>query len=203
MRGSCRRRSSTGDTPQCFLISVANNLHKLVIVGQQSAGKSSLLKSLTDVPFPAGDGLCTRFVTRIISKRSAPDTLDEVKVSIEPGEFEHDAGHHASGKREVFNPHVSSMTPDVFKRIFEQVRKTQSSKATAKTSRQAITWVCRLAMDEGRRERTSQVTYSVSSYTDRIELILESWTCRESSMRRQTQSAKKICEKSKPWSYGI
>lgn len=58
-----------------------------MIVGAQSAGKSSLLQSLTDIPFPAADGVCTRFETRIISRRSAPDTSDFVKVSIERGDL--------------------------------------------------------------------------------------------------------------------
>ncbi|KAH7360322.1 P-loop containing nucleoside triphosphate hydrolase protein [Rhexocercosporidium sp. MPI-PUGE-AT-0058] len=94
--------------------SVDLDLPQLVIVGQQSAGKSSLLRSLTDIPFPVGDGLCTRFATRIISRRSAPDTADEVKISIEPGDSE------LREKREPFNPHVPSITAEVFRSIFEQ-----------------------------------------------------------------------------------
>ncbi|KAG4431228.1 hypothetical protein IFR05_013287 [Cadophora sp. M221] len=94
--------------------SVDLDLPQLVIVGQQSAGKSSLLRSLTDIPFPVGDGLCTRFATRIISRRSAPDTADEVKISIEPGDLD------LKEKREPFNPHVPSITAEVFRSIFEQ-----------------------------------------------------------------------------------
>ncbi|KAH6712291.1 P-loop containing nucleoside triphosphate hydrolase protein [Leptodontidium sp. MPI-SDFR-AT-0119] len=94
--------------------SVDLDLPQLVIVGQQSAGKSSLLRSLTDIPFPVGDGLCTRFATRIISRRSAPDTADEVKISIEPGDSE------LREMGEPFNPHVPSITAEVFKSIFEQ-----------------------------------------------------------------------------------
>ncbi|KAL2066683.1 hypothetical protein VTL71DRAFT_2755 [Oculimacula yallundae] len=94
--------------------SVDLDLPQLVIVGQQSAGKSSLLRSLTDIPFPVGDTLCTRFVTRIISRRSAPGSTDEVKISIEPGDSE------LSADREPFNPHVPSITAEVFRKVFEQ-----------------------------------------------------------------------------------
>jgi GTPase SAR1 family protein len=91
-----------------------------VIVGQQSAGKSSLLKSLTDIPFPVGDGLCTRFATRIISRRSAPDTSDIVKVSIERGDSEPFDGQ-SDHQKEPFNPHVPFITAEVFSDIFKQV----------------------------------------------------------------------------------
>ncbi|OBT42407.1 hypothetical protein VE00_06005 [Pseudogymnoascus sp. WSF 3629] len=92
------------------------DLPQLVIVGGQSAGKSSLLQSLTDIPFPVGDGLCTRFATRIISRRSAPSTTDFVKVSIEKGDSEPFKGQ-ADDQREPFNPHVDSITAEVFSDI--------------------------------------------------------------------------------------
>ncbi|KAI0526190.1 vacuolar sorting protein VPS1 [Xylaria bambusicola] len=55
---------------------------QLVIVGGQSTGKSSLLRSLTDIPFPVGTGCCTRFATRIVSKRTAPGTPNQFKITI-------------------------------------------------------------------------------------------------------------------------
>ncbi|KAL8966859.1 MAG: hypothetical protein Q9183_003183 [Haloplaca sp. 2 TL-2023] len=57
-------------------------LPELVIVGDQSAGKSSLLQSLTEIPFPVADRLCTRFPTRIVSRRT-PGVDEITKVSIE------------------------------------------------------------------------------------------------------------------------
>ncbi|KAI9769296.1 MAG: hypothetical protein M1839_003773 [Geoglossum umbratile] len=56
-------------------------LPQIVIVGDQSSGKSSLLQSLTGIPFPVGDGLCTRFPTQIVSRqsRSGPE---RIKVSV-------------------------------------------------------------------------------------------------------------------------
>ncbi|OHW91879.1 vacuolar sorting protein vps1 [Colletotrichum incanum] len=55
---------------------------QLVIVGGQSTGKSSLLQSLTDIPFPVGTGCCTRFATRIVSRRTAPGSRNAVKITI-------------------------------------------------------------------------------------------------------------------------
>ena len=42
------------------------NLPQLVVSGDQSTGKSSVLEGLTGLPFPRQDGLCTRFPTEII-----------------------------------------------------------------------------------------------------------------------------------------
>ncbi|KAL8939654.1 MAG: hypothetical protein Q9216_003230 [Gyalolechia sp. 2 TL-2023] len=58
-------------------------LPELVIVGDQSTGKSSLLQSLTDIPFPVDERLCTRFPTRIVSRRT-PNEVETTKISIEP-----------------------------------------------------------------------------------------------------------------------
>ncbi|KAK4862607.1 hypothetical protein LT330_002740 [Penicillium expansum] len=48
------------------------NLPQLVVVGDQSSGKSSVLEGLTKLKFPRNSGLCTRFATQIIFRR-APD----------------------------------------------------------------------------------------------------------------------------------
>ncbi|KAH9866334.1 hypothetical protein J1614_008901 [Plenodomus biglobosus] len=42
------------------------SLPQLVVCGDQSAGKSSVLEGITGVPFPRQDGACTRFATEII-----------------------------------------------------------------------------------------------------------------------------------------
>jgi GTP-binding protein EngB required for normal cell division len=41
-------------------------LPQLVVCGDQSAGKSSVLEGITNIPFPRQEGLCTRFATEII-----------------------------------------------------------------------------------------------------------------------------------------
>ncbi|KAF3407828.1 Interferon-induced GTP-binding protein Mx2 [Talaromyces pinophilus] len=46
------------------------NLPQLVVVGDQSSGKSSVLEGLTKLAFPRDSGLCTRFATQIIFRRT-------------------------------------------------------------------------------------------------------------------------------------
>lgn len=57
-------------------------LPQLVAVGDQSSGKSSLLESLTGIPFPRGQELCTRYATQITHRR---EELPHINISIIPG----------------------------------------------------------------------------------------------------------------------
>ncbi|OJJ75529.1 hypothetical protein ASPBRDRAFT_168520 [Aspergillus brasiliensis CBS 101740] len=56
-------------------------LPQLVVVGDQSSGKSSLLASLTKIPFPRDLELCTRYATQITSRREDDCS---VEISIIP-----------------------------------------------------------------------------------------------------------------------
>jgi hypothetical protein len=58
------------------------DLPQIVVVGEQSSGKSSVLEGLTGLPFPRNFGLCTRFATQITFRRS---TDSQITVSILPG----------------------------------------------------------------------------------------------------------------------
>ncbi|KAJ6284185.1 P-loop containing nucleoside triphosphate hydrolase protein [Bipolaris maydis] len=49
-------------------------LPQLIVCGDQSSGKSSILKAITEIPFPRKENLCTRFTTKIILRRSASST---------------------------------------------------------------------------------------------------------------------------------
>ncbi|CRK09946.1 hypothetical protein BN1723_009101 [Verticillium longisporum] len=57
------------------------SLPQLVVVGDQSSGKSSVLESLTGFAFPRAAGLCTRYATQITSRRDDSESID---VSIIP-----------------------------------------------------------------------------------------------------------------------
>lgn len=46
------------------------DLPQLVVCGDQSAGKSSILEGITSLPFPRQEGLCTKFPTEIILRHS-------------------------------------------------------------------------------------------------------------------------------------
>lgn len=59
---------------KCGLDSILS-LPQLVVCGDQSAGKSSVLEALTEIPFPRADNLCTRFATEIILRRGNNDSI--------------------------------------------------------------------------------------------------------------------------------
>ncbi|PGH20399.1 hypothetical protein AJ80_03544 [Polytolypa hystricis UAMH7299] len=44
-------------------------LPQIVVCGDQSSGKSSVLEAITEIPFPRKENLCTRFATEIIMRR--------------------------------------------------------------------------------------------------------------------------------------
>ncbi|KAK3362380.1 P-loop containing nucleoside triphosphate hydrolase protein [Lasiosphaeria hispida] len=56
-------------------------LPQIVVVGDQSAGKSSVLEAITGTPFPRDAGACTRFATEIRLRRSPEPSIT---VSIIP-----------------------------------------------------------------------------------------------------------------------
>lgn len=69
------------------------SLPQLIVVGDQSSGKSSVLESLTGFSFPRAAGLCTRYATQITCRREPkrsvlitiiprPDASDIVKQKL-------------------------------------------------------------------------------------------------------------------------
>ncbi|KAL2284827.1 hypothetical protein FJTKL_08656 [Diaporthe vaccinii] len=52
------------------------SLPQIVVCGDQSSGKSSVLEALTEIPFPRNDNLCTRFATEISLRREPTSSLD-------------------------------------------------------------------------------------------------------------------------------
>ncbi|MCJ1391418.1 hypothetical protein MMC18_004282 [Xylographa bjoerkii] len=71
---------TVADIRKCGLESILS-LPQLVVCGDQSAGKSSVLEALTEIPFPRNDNLCTRFATEIILRRA---TLDSLTIKVIP-----------------------------------------------------------------------------------------------------------------------
>ncbi|KAK0930060.1 hypothetical protein LTR29_016809 [Friedmanniomyces endolithicus] len=57
------------------------SLPQLVVCGDQSAGKSSVLEGISGVAFPTKDNLCTRFATEVVLRR---DAKSRVYVTILP-----------------------------------------------------------------------------------------------------------------------
>ena len=71
---------TVADVRKCGLDSILS-LPQLVVCGDQSAGKSSVLEALTEIPFPRSDNLCTRYATEIILRRA---TINSLTIKIIP-----------------------------------------------------------------------------------------------------------------------
>lgn len=90
-------------------------LQQLVVVGDQSSGKSSLLEALTNIQFPVSSTLCTRFATQISFRR----TLDEkITVSLIPSK---DSTDERKKDLRSFSDTVDALTSDKFMEIMGKV----------------------------------------------------------------------------------
>jgi GTP-binding protein EngB required for normal cell division len=61
------------------------NLPEIIVCGEQSSGKSSVLEAVSGMKFPSKDNLCTRFATELILRRGADVPI---KIGIVPGVME-------------------------------------------------------------------------------------------------------------------
>jgi hypothetical protein len=92
------------------------SLPQLIVCGDQSSGKSSVLEAISGIPFPTRDNLCTRFATEVILRRSSETG---VSVSIVPAEM------RTEGERELmlaFHETITSL--DDFLNLTEKAKKT-------------------------------------------------------------------------------
>lgn len=75
------------------------SLKQLAVVGDQSSGKSSVLEAFTGLPLPRDSGLCTRFPTQIVFKRSQKRRIEvSIIPSSEPDERKKAKNHEFSGR---------------------------------------------------------------------------------------------------------
>ena len=99
------------------------DIPQLVICGGQSTGKSSLLQSLTDIPFPADTGCCTRFATRIVSRRTPAYSENKFKITIVEPDIKIDGfGYPASDLHKEYVHAGHELSPLEFLRVMEDVR---------------------------------------------------------------------------------
>ena len=52
------------------------NLPQIVVVGEQSAGKSSVLEAISHIRFPVDGNLCTRFATELVLRQASETRVD-------------------------------------------------------------------------------------------------------------------------------
>jgi GTPase SAR1 family protein len=91
------------------------SLPQIVVVGDQSFGKSSVLEGLINKPLPRDSGLCTRFATQIIFRRAAQE---QVVVSVIPDQ--HASPEH-SNRVKAWGRTISSLDSDTFRGIMREV----------------------------------------------------------------------------------
>lgn len=92
------------------------SLPQLIVVGDESSGKSSVLESLTGFSFPRAAGLCTRYATQISCTR---DALKRVRISIIPRP---DANEELKAKLLSFEKSFVELTNDELSSVFKNVR---------------------------------------------------------------------------------
>lgn len=94
------------------------NLPQLVVVGDQSSGKSSVLAGITKLPFPRDSSLCTRFATKITFRHS-DSKGDSLLVSIQPAQ---DAKPEHKAKLAAWTKTSNDpLDPGAFKQIMKEV----------------------------------------------------------------------------------
>jgi hypothetical protein len=92
------------------------DLPQIVVVGDQSSGKSSVLEGLINKNLPRDSGLCTRFATQIVFRRSSEE---KISISILPDpncSTEHRTAAESWGRKDV-----KSLEPATFAGIMKEV----------------------------------------------------------------------------------
>ncbi|KAI0889375.1 P-loop containing nucleoside triphosphate hydrolase protein [Annulohypoxylon maeteangense] len=87
------------------------DLPQIIVVGDQSSGKSSVLEAISRVRFPVNDGLCTRFATELVLRTNNQTKVD---VRIQPSSTSKDEEHSFDEK---------SFNKEELPRIIEEAKK--------------------------------------------------------------------------------
>ncbi|KXJ85102.1 interferon-induced GTP-binding protein Mx2 [Microdochium bolleyi] len=89
-------------------------LPQLIVVGDQSSGKSSVLEGLTGFSFPRAAGLCTRYATQITCRREARES---VSITIIPRPLADDA---LKKKLQGFQRSATKLDNNELANVFEE-----------------------------------------------------------------------------------
>lgn len=95
------------------LIGTRVALPQLVVVGDQSSGKSSVLENLTGFGFPRDAELCTRYATQITCRREAQESIS-VSIMVNP-----DATPDARARVKDFHRSFTELSPETLAQLFK------------------------------------------------------------------------------------
>jgi len=87
--GEARRLMDTIDNLRLRGVDSYVELPQIVVVGNQSSGKSSVLEAISTVKFPTKSGVCTRFATELVL-RPSPEWKVDAQLYSGPGGPDHD-----------------------------------------------------------------------------------------------------------------
>ncbi|KAI1805267.1 P-loop containing nucleoside triphosphate hydrolase protein [Daldinia bambusicola] len=110
------------------LIGTKVALPQLVVVGDQSSGKSSVLEGLTHFGFPRDAELCTRYATQITCRREKEESIN---VSIIPHD-EASAGEQLRIKK--FYRSLKAITPESLAQLFTEANEAMGIKSSTKST---------------------------------------------------------------------
>ncbi|KAI1738791.1 interferon-induced GTP-binding protein Mx2 [Xylaria scruposa] len=96
------------------LIGTRVALPQLVVVGDQSSGKSSVLENLTGFGFPRDAELCTRYATQITCRREAQESI-AVSIIVNP-----DATPDSCGRVKDFHRTFTELSPENLAKLFTE-----------------------------------------------------------------------------------
>ncbi|KAI1386313.1 P-loop containing nucleoside triphosphate hydrolase protein [Hypoxylon trugodes] len=109
------------------LIGTKVALPQLVVVGDQSSGKSSVLEGLTGFAFPRDAELCTRYATQITCRRENEESID---VSIIPYP---DAAPIEQERVRKFHRTLKEMAPESLAQVFKEANEAMGIRTSAKS----------------------------------------------------------------------
>ncbi|KFY08176.1 hypothetical protein V492_06463 [Pseudogymnoascus sp. VKM F-4246] len=89
-------------------------LPQLIVCGDQSSGKSSVLEAISGIPFPRKENTCTRFATEVILRRS-PES--KISVSVVPSR-----DRKLADREKLLKFRHQLSTPDDFPDLFDKAK---------------------------------------------------------------------------------
>ncbi|RJE19220.1 dynamin GTPase [Aspergillus sclerotialis] len=99
-------------------------LPQLIVCGNQSSGKSSVLEAISRVRFPAKSNICTRFATEVVLRRNPSS---KIKISIEPGPSRKDEEERRNLRSFTYDKFSNGNDlPDLLKEAKERMGITES-----------------------------------------------------------------------------